>query len=51
MKRLGNLRMVARYKGADHFPKLTGPNAPAQSFIFPIWEAVEGAGTKGSQAY
>ncbi|MEK6804809.1 MAG: DUF4157 domain-containing protein [Nitrospirota bacterium] len=40
------LRMIARYGGADNFPKLTGPKAPAESFIFPIWESVKGAGTK-----
>jgi hypothetical protein len=40
------LRMIARYRGADHFPKLTGPNVPAQSFIFLIWEDVKGWGTK-----
>jgi len=39
------LRMIARYGGADNFPKLTGPNAPAESFIFPIWEAVKDCGT------
>ena len=43
------LRMIARYGGADHFPKLTGPKAPAESFIFPIWESVKGAGTKESK--
>lgn len=39
------LRMIARYGGADDFPKLTGLKAPAESFIFPIWESVKGAGT------
>jgi hypothetical protein len=39
------LRMIARYRKADNFPKLTGPKAPEESFIFSIWEAVKGPGT------
>ncbi|HEX8922836.1 MAG TPA: DUF4157 domain-containing protein, partial [Pyrinomonadaceae bacterium] len=39
------LRMIARYKGPENFPLLTGPSAPTQSFIYPIWDSVKIVGT------
>ena len=44
-------RMIARYGGRNGFPTLVGPTAPARSFLFPIWEAVEGGGTDEDKLY
>lgn len=44
-------RMIARYGGRNGFPTLVGPTAPAQSFLFPIWEAIKGGGTDEDKVY
>ncbi|MCL4798478.1 MAG: DUF4157 domain-containing protein, partial [Burkholderiales bacterium] len=44
------LRMIARYGGKGHFPKLTGPSAPTESCVLPKREGGYGAGTHEEQS-